>query len=376
MAGLYIHIPFCKSRCAYCDFHSGIDLQSSAQLIQSLCSEMTSRKSYLGESPIIKTLYLGGGTPSLLIEKELTTILNSAKNTFGLDKCTEMTIEANPDDLTNDYVAMLRRLGFNRISIGIQSFDDEELWLMERRHSTKKAVEAVKICQRNGFNNISIDLMYGLPNQRLASWEKSLECALALNVQHISAYHLTYEHGTKFQQIIDEKIMSPIAEEVSLKMFERLIDKLTENGFEHYEISNFAKEGFRSQHNSSYWNNEPYIGIGPSAHSYDGKSRQWNIAHTQKYIKGISCSEPDAEREELTESEQYNDLIITRLRTREGINLNDLKISTNERYYTYCMQNSERYIISNDLTCQNGYLKLSRKGIFISDTIMTDLIYP
>ena len=371
MAGIYIHIPFCKSRCAYCDFHSGTDLFLKEKLISAICSEIKSRKDYLNNEPV-KTVYFGGGTPSLFNINELSKILNAISETFDTSQIVETTIEVNPDDITTEYAKMLRRY-FNRISIGIQSLDNEELTLINRRHSAEKAIESVNICQTNGFDNISIDLMYGLPNQDVKIWENNLKKAIELNVQHISAYHLTYENGTKITQLLNEKKINSVTEETSLEMFSQLTELLEQNGFEQYEISNFAKKGFHSKHNSSYWNNEKYIGIGPSAHSYDLHSRQWNVCNTKQYINNIENKTIFFEKENLSTEEKYNDFIITRLRTKKGIDLDTLK-NFGEKFQQHCLKNAENWLNQNTLTITDNHLRLTKKGIFISDTVFSDLI--
>ncbi|MDR0873704.1 MAG: radical SAM family heme chaperone HemW [Prevotellaceae bacterium] len=378
MAGIYIHIPFCKSRCAYCDFHSGTDFSLKDKYINALCAELHIRKNYFFEN--VKTVYFGGGTPSLLKYEDFLRILNAVNENYSLSQNTEMTIEANPDDISKEYVEMLRGLGFNRISIGIQSFNDKELQLINRRHSAEKAREAVKNCQKAGFQNISIDLIYGLPAQTLETWENNLNEAIALDVQHISAYHLTYEKGTKICQMLEKNEIRQVSEETSLEMFKMLTGKLKSAGFEHYEISNFAQKGFRSQHNSAYWNDEKYIGVGTAAHSYNGISRQWNVSDTKKYIDGKSFFEI----EDLTETEKYNDFVITRLRTCEGIDLSVLKEKFGEKLLQYCLKNAEKWIATRHCiyTCQarndkttNARLVLTEKGIFVSDCIFEGLIF-
>ena len=372
MAGIYIHIPFCKSRCAYCDFYSGSDFSLKEKFVESLCAEIRLRKNYL-KSEKLRTIYFGGGTPSVLEKNDLSKILNEIHLNFNVLKNTETTIEVNPDDITENFAKMLHTLGFNRISIGIQSFNDTELKLINRRHSAQKARDAVKICQTEDFDNISIDLIYGLPAQTPEIWENNLNEAISLNIQHISAYHLSYEKGTKIYQMLEQGKISAVSEEVSLLMFKTLIDKLKDAGFEHYEISNFAQKGFRSQHNFSYWNDEKYLGIGASAHSYNGISRQWNI--TENYIANVANGKTFFEIENLTPQEKYNDFIITRLRTSEGINLAVLKEKFGESFFNYCLENAKQQIKSGFLQIKNNCLVLTEKGIFISDGILGDLIW-
>ena len=374
MAGIYLHIPFCKSRCVYCDFHSGSDFSLKEKFVKSLCAEICLRKNYLNNE-IVRTIYFGGGTPSLLEKNDFLKILNEIRLNFNVLENAETTIEVNPDDITENYAKMLRTLGFNRISIGIQSFDDAELQLLNRRHTAQKACDAVKICQNAGFDNINIDLIYGLPLQTLESWENTLNKAILLNVQHISAYHLTYEKNTRICQMLEEGKISAVSEEISLLMFKTLIDKLKTAGFEHYEISNFARKGFHSQHNSAYWNDEKYLGAGASAHSYNGVSRQWNVSDTAKYIANITNEKSFFEIENLRLQENYNDFIITRLRTCEGIQLSILKGKFGENFLNYCLENAEKWIKSDFLQIKDNCLILNEKGIFMSDRIFEDLIW-
>lgn len=373
MAGIYIHIPFCKTRCSYCDFHSGTNFKLKNKLVDALCREIELRKDYLNNETI-QTIYFGGGTPSLLEKEDLFNITNAIHSHFDTTQCAEMTIEANPDDLTEEYVRMLKSFHFNRISIGIQSFDNKELSLINRRHSAEKAIEAVKICQENGFDNISIDLIYGLPSQTLETWRENLHQAIQLNVQHISAYHLTYEKGTLIYKLARQKEIIPVNEDTSIDMFKELISTLEDADFEQYEISNFSKKAFRSQHNSSYWNEKKYIGIGPSAHSYDINSRQWNIDNTQKYITAIEKGLSFFNKEILTNEEKYNDFIITKLRTKEGINLSELE-KFGEKLQQYCIKNTQKWIQSGQLIIDNKQLALTKSGIFVSDSIFSDLIW-
>jgi oxygen-independent coproporphyrinogen-3 oxidase len=374
MAGIYIHIPFCKSRCSYCDFHSSTDFSLKNRLINSICKELKIRREYL-KNEAVKTIYFGGGTPSLLNEEDLSKIFDYINQNYDTKFCEEITLEANPDDLTDEYIKMLKKIGINRISIGIQSFDDSELKLINRRHSTEKAISAVKKCQENGLNNISIDLMYGFPSQTQESWINSLKKAVELDVRHISAYHLTYEDGTVLHQKLMRGEIAEIAEDESVSMFKLLTETLEQNGFEQYEISNFAKPNFRSKHNSSYWNDEIYIGVGASAHSYDFDSRQWNIANTQKYISAIENDDIFFEQEILTKEEKYNDYIITRLRTKEGIDLEELNIKFGNTLFNYCLNNAEKFILQQKLEIKKNFLTLTKAGIFISDSIFSDLIY-
>ena len=373
MAGIYIHIPFCKSRCIYCDFFTSTNEAEMDIYVQALCKEIVCRKDEFSNDKI-KTIYFGGGTPSRLQQNHFEVVFDTIKANYSLTTEVEITIEANPDDLSHNYVDMLRDLPFNRISIGIQSFDDQELKFLSRRHDANRAIEAVEYCQTKGFHNISIDLMYGLPKQTLDIWQRNIQQAVDLNIQHISAYHLIYEEKTRLYSLLQAGKVDPVDEDSSLAMFEVLIDTLTNAGFEHYEISAFAKQGFISQHNSSYWTGEKYLGFGPSAHSFDGEHRWWNVASLPKYIAGVNNSMPDIVMEDIDLTTKYNEYIITGLRTMWGIDLEVMKTKFGEELYAYFLLNAQRYFNLNYLKRENTNVTLTHKGIFISDGIMSDLM--
>ena len=373
MGGIYIHIPFCKSRCIYCDFFTSTNESEMDTYVQALCKEIVLRKEELAND-FVKTIYFGGGTPSRLNKNHFLQIFETVTANYNLSNEMEITIEANPDDLSHKYVDMLRELPFNRISIGIQSFDDQELKFLSRRHDSNGAIEAVRYCQEKGFNNISIDLMYGLPNQTLTIWKRNLQQAIDLNIQHISAYHLIYEEKTRLYSLLQAGKVNPVDDDCSLEMFGTLIDTLTRAGFEHYEISAFAKQGFISQHNSSYWTGLKYLGLGPSAHSFDGEHRWWNVSSLPKYITGINNSNPNIEKEDIDLTTKYNEYIITGLRTAWGIDLDVLKTNFGDELYAYFLQNAQRSFNLNYLKKEETTITLTKKGIFISDGIMSDLM--
>lgn len=294
----------------------------------------------------------------------------------GNERGQEATLEANPDDLTEEYVQGLRTLPFNRVSIGIQSFHDRTLRLVGRRHTAQEAIEAVRRCQRSGLTNISIDLIYGLPDETLDDWAYSLDQAIALGVPHISAYHLTYEEGTRLWRMKEQGIVSPIDEEQSIRAFELLREKLLAAGYEHYEISNFALPGYHSRHNSSYWQGIPYIGIGPGAHSYDGTDRRWNLSSLTDYIATPEGKDVPHEVEHLTTEERYDERIITELRTARGIDLTSLLADFGECYHTHCLRCATPYINRGQLIhTADNHLRLTPESIFISDAVMRDLLY-
>lgn len=370
MAGLYIHIPFCKSRCAYCDFYSTTLLAHREAYIDAVGHELKLRRPELrGES--IETIYLGGGTPSALEKEELHRLFDQIDRTTA----EEITLEANPDDLTEAYVQALRSLPINRISIGIQSFHDRTLKLVGRRHTAEQAIEAVRRCQRSGLTNISIDLIYGMPGESLDDWDYSLQQAIALEVPHISAYHLTYEEDTRLWMMKEQGKVTPIDEEQSIKAFELLRHRLLTAGYEHYEISNFALPGYHSRHNSSYWKGIPYLGIGPGAHSYDGSSRRWNLSNVTEYIAIPEGADVPHEVEQLSTEERYDERIITELRTAQGIDLTQLLTDFGPTYHQHCLQCAAPYIEQQKLIrTADEHLRLTPESIFISDAIMRDLM--
>lgn len=374
MAGIYIHIPFCKRRCIYCDFFSTIQSEKKPTYIHALCQELEMRKNYL-EGEEIETIYLGGGTPSQLTEEELNEIFTSLYNIYKVKEDAEITLEANPDDLTPEYVSMLRRLPINRISMGIQTFQEETLKLLHRRHTARQAIEAFQRCREAGFRNISIDLMYGLPGETLDTWKEDLQQAIALHPEHISAYHLIYEEGTVLWKLRDEHQVEEADEDLSVTLFKNLIDELKQAGYQHYEISNFCLPGLHSRHNSSYWTGKKYLGCGPSAHSFNGSSRQWNIASLDNYFKGIASGKPNYEIEELDLYTRYNDFVITSIRTCWGMSLSRLRSEYGEELYRYCLRMAKSHLEQGVLEIEEGTLRLTQEGIFISDGIMSDLLF-
>lgn len=375
MAGIYIHIPYCKTRCIYCDFFTQTDMKEKSQYLLALCKELNIRKDYF-DGELVETIYFGGGTPSQLSLSDFKVALDTIYNNYEISPQAEITIEANPDDLNDAYVkGVLFHLPINRISIGIQSFIDDELIFLSRRHKAQKAIDAVKRCQDNGFDNISIDLMYGLPNQTIDMWNYNLNKALLLDVQHISAYHLIYEEGTKLYRMFEGGSINAVGEDTSLEMFSLLIDRLDACGFMHYEISNFAKEGYFSRHNSSYWLGKKYLGIGSAAHSFDGKNRSFNVASIDRYIHEIEQGRVPSEIEVLNSKTSYNDFILTGLRTMWGVNLELLAKIFGADMLKYCLNNVQKHLEGGFVSKEDNILKLSRKGIFISDSIMSDLMY-
>ena len=378
MAGIYIHIPFCKSRCIYCGFYSTTSLELRQRYVEAICREMEIRNE---RSEIIDTVYLGGGTPSQLTIEQLRQLFIYINKVYPLTPnisplTPEITIEVNPDDVTIEFAVALKQLPINRVSMGIQTFNDQRLQFLHRRHTTQQAITAIDTLRQAGFQNISIDLMYGFPGETLSDWEADIDAALALKVEHLSAYCLMIEEGTPLRQWITNNGQWIMDEELERTMYEMLIDKLTAAGYEHYEISNFTRKGFRSRHNSSYWNGTPYIGLGAAAHSYDGRSRSWNVADINTYIKGIEQGKRIFEEELLDDDTRYNDTITVALRTKEGIDLSLLS----KKYQDYCMKNARRYLNDGLLELsavgdsQSPTLHLTSRGLFVSDMVMSDLM--
>ena len=328
MAGIYIHIPFCKSRCIYCDFYSTTRLQDREEYVRCIEQETALRapafaQQMANKGDILKTVYFGGGTPSVLSERHIDDILCNIRSFFRHTKIEEITLEANPGDLSEDKLRGLKEAGINRLSMGVQSFQDTLLHRLSRRHNGEEAIAAVRAARRAGFENISIDLMYGLPEQTMAQWQADVEQAIQLDVEHVSAYCLTYEEGTPLYRMLQDGAVSELDEDLCNQMQDYLEEALEKNGVNRYEISNYAKEGYRSKHNSSYWTGAPYLGLGAGAHSYDGAyCRQWNPDDIGAYMAAIEKGELPLENEILSETDRYNEAVMLGLRTSEGLDLN------------------------------------------------------
>jgi oxygen-independent coproporphyrinogen-3 oxidase len=372
MAGIYIHIPFCRSRCIYCGFYSTTSLGLRQRYVDAVCREMQIRAT---ETACADTIYLGGGTPSQLSIQQLRQLFDALYiyNKVGNDA--EVTIEVNPDDVTAEFAAALGQLPVNRVSMGAQTFADDRLKFLHRRHTAAQVSEAVQRLRAAGIGNISIDLMYGFPGETLSDWQHDIYSAIALDVEHLSAYCLMIEEGTPLYERLECRpntlsVTLP-DEELERTMYETLIDRLEKAGFEHYEISNFAKKGFRSRHNSSYWTGIPYLGLGAAAHSYDGKSRSWNVADIHQYMEGIERGERPFESEELDADTRYNDMVTVALRTCEGLDLSQLS----EKHRDYCQKNARRFVDDGLVRHEGSHLVLTRKGLFVSDMIMSELIF-
>lgn len=370
---LYIHVPFCAQRCAYCDFYTQTNLGLRVRYLEALHSELRERASELPQGSSLTNIYFGGGTPSLLSIEELGGICSVIEQCYEIDAAAEITLEANPDDITADYAEGLRALPINRVSMGVQSFQEDDLIFLNRRHNREQVYQAVERLRAVGIDNISLDLIYGLPRQTVATWQDNLERIIALNIPHISAYHLIYEEGTPLTRLRDLGRVEELSEELSLQFFEMLIDNLKGAGYEHYEISNFAKPNKYARLNTGYWQGVHYIGAGPAAHSYDGVSRSYNVASIRQYVEGWEQGKRIYERECLTEEEKRHEYIMTRLRTQWGIDLVDYAelfgASARERLVAL----SEPFIRRGQLYLDAHTLKLSLQGVFTSDGIIAEL---
>lgn len=373
MAGIYLHIPFCKSKCTYCDFYSIVNTSYQKRLVDAICNELEQRKSYLGNADI-STIYLGGGTPSMLSNEELQRILDQITTVYAVSHNAEITIEVNPDDVTLERLCFLRSAGYNRLSMGVQSFNDNDLKFLNRRHSAKQAGQVVTWAKEAGFNDVSIDLIYGLPGQTIEGWTYNLEKAFALPVTHLSSYHLMYEEGTKLHKLKELGKVDEVTEELSTRFFTMLQEACEENGFTQYEVSNFCKPGQESQHNSNYWFGVPYLGIGPAAHSFDGDSRQWNVADIKRYVTGVETGKPISENEILSEGDRYNEMIITAFRTARGLDLERLD-RLPEIYTTHFKKEVSKFVEQNILITNEKRIYLSKKGFLMSDAVMRDLMW-
>jgi len=368
--GLYIHIPFCKQACHYCDFHFSTSLKKKSTLVDALCQELILRKDEIPGS--LQTIYFGGGTPSLLEAEELAQIFKTIDAHFEVSANPEITLEANPDDLTGAKLKMLAASRTNRLSIGVQSFFEEDLKLMNRAHNATEAVQCLELAKQY-FDNISIDLIYGMPDMSDARWQKNLDKALALEIPHISSYALTVEPNTALQKFIEKGVVKPVDDAVAQRHFEILIERMQKAGFENYEFSNFGKPGYYSQNNTAYWTGKSYLGIGPSAHSYDGATRSWNINNNPKYIKAIQSGELPIERETLSMTDKYNEYVMTGLRTIWGISLIKIEESFGLKYKEYALQQAQKHIQAHLLFVDQDRILVTQKGKFLSDGLASDL---
>lgn len=369
VGGIYIHVPFCQKRCIYCDFYSTTcGLEWKRSYISALKREMRLRRSEIDFSRV-PSLYIGGGTPSQLPPDLLIELFQAVQDNYTLTEDAEVTIEVNPDDVTPSLIDALHQTPVNRISMGVQTFEDEMLRFLNRRHTSEQALQAVQLFRDAGYNNISLDLIYGLPGQTFEAWTCDVQQLLKLGVPHLSAYALSYENGTPLYKMLQEGKVSEVSDELSWRMYEYLMDEAAARGNEHYEISNFAKPGMRARHNSSYWDGSPYLGLGPGAHSYDGKNvRRSNNTSLEEYVS--ATADVPHQVEVLSREEQYDEMIMTRLRTASGLRLPALTPEQED----YCLQMAEQHLRCGNLLRDGDTLRLSRKGIFISNSVISDLM--
>ena len=370
MAGLYIHIPFCKKACHYCNFHFSTSLKNRKKIISSMIKEIEIKS--IGYEDLIETIYFGGGTPSLLSIIEIDSLIKAVIDNFKISKKPEITLEANPDDLNTSKLKELSNSLINRLSIGIQSFNDQDLKLMNRSHNSFDSINCIDNSLKY-FDNISIDLIYGMPNSNLISWEKNLNLALNWDLNHISAYALTVEPKTALEKYIQKEIILPLDEEFVYDQFNLMHDKLSDLNYINYELSSFAKKGYFSKNNSGYWLGKKYVGIGPSSHSFDGFSRSWNVSNNTLYVSDIKNNKMYHQKEKLTQIDQYNEYIMTGLRTMWGISLVNLQEKFGKKIKTHFVTKSKKFIESKLLIIENDLIKTSKKGKFLSDGIASEL---
>lgn len=371
MSGIYIHIPFCKQACHYCDFHFSTSMKKKEEMVQALVKEMQMRKSEF-EKEIVETIYFGGGTPSVLSDVELDFLIDAVYANFKVAENPEITLEANPDDLSDERIVGLAGSRINRLSIGIQSFFENDLKMMNRAHNAEEAKKSLETATRY-FDNISIDLIYGIPGMTNEMWKQNIETALSFGIPHISSYALTVEPKTALKKLIQTGKVSEPKDEVAQEHFMILVEMLQQHGFIHYELSNFGKPDYFSKNNSAYWLGKKYIGIGPSAHSYDGISRSWNIANNPIYLKEIEAGKLPGEVEILTANDRYNEYIMTGLRTIWGVSLNRIQKEFGEEVLQYLQKQSEKFIADGLLAVEKNILKTTPKGKFLADGIASDL---
>ena len=372
MASLYIHIPYCKQKCTYCDFHFKIKQNDKDKMLKCIQKEIKNRKNYLNGQEL-SSIYFGGGTPSILQAKEIRNIIETIKTYYKIKNNCEITLECNPDDIIKEKVLDLNKIGINRLSIGIQSFNDSDLVFMNRSHNASEALECIKIAKETGFDNITIDLIYGLPKQNLNKWEKNLDILFDLNIPHFSSYALTVEKKTALKYLVDTGKVTLPSEEGIVNQFNLLIKKSIENNYIHYEISNFGKHGYYSKHNTAYWKNKYYLGIGPSAHSFNGFSRRWNVYSNKKYINNILSNRSYYNTEILSTNQQYNEAVFTSLRTMWGINTKTIKHRFGDQFLTHINKEIIKWIKKEYIAEVDGHYILTQSGKSFADSITSDL---
>jgi len=373
LAGIYIHIPFCKQACHYCDFHFSTSLKKKDEMVLALAKEIQLRKSEF-ENEVVETIYFGGGTPSILEISDLRMLIDKVYENYTVSENPEITVEANPDDLSEERIIALSKNKINRLSIGVQSFFEEDLKLMNRAHNSEEAKKCLEIATQY-FDNISVDLIYGIPGLTNEHWLQNIQTVLDLNIPHISSYALTVEPKTALQKFINQGIIPPPDDAVAHEQFLLLVETLEFNQFIHYELSNFGKENYFSRNNSAYWLGKKYLGIGPSAHSYDGTNRSWNVANNSLYIKSLAENALPKETETLTETDRYNEYIMTGLRTIWGVSLDRIEKDFGKKHLDYLLQNAQRYLDDEKLIIEHNVLRTTKKGKFFCDGIASDLFW-
>ena len=376
MSGIYIHIPFCKQACHYCDFHFSTSMKKKEEMVLAIAKEIHMRKSEFENdlSQSVETIYFGGGTPSVLTSEEINFLIAAVYNSYSVSENPEITLEANPDDLSTERIIELSKSKINRLSIGIQSFFEDDLQMMNRAHNSAEAKKCLEVATKY-FDNISLDLIYGIPGMSNEKWKQNIETALSFGIPHISSYALTVEPKTALNKLIQTgKIVAP-KDEVAQEHFAILVETLEANGFIHYELSNFGKENYFSKNNSAYWLGKKYIGIGPSAHSYDGVSRSWNISNNSLYLKSIQENKLPNEIEILSITDRYNEYIMTGLRTIWGVSLNRIEKEFGSKYLEYLNKQTQKFLNDDLVFIENNILKPTSKGKFLTDGIASDLFY-
>jgi len=375
MAGIYIHIPLCSKLCYYCDFYHVLSSGDNKAFIDAVNKEAALRKDYLGNETV-STIYFGGGTPSVLSVGELGAILQQIRKLFNIEETCELTVELNPDDVNPEYLAGLKELNINRISIGIQSWRDQDLKMLNRRHDSARARGALEEILNSGFSNLSIDLIYGIPGMDLAAWEEILDYSFTFDIKHLSAYHLTFEKGTVFGKMLEKGLIAEVDEEESVSLFNILLEKAEAAGFINYEISNFGKPGYFSNHNSNYWRQVNYLGLGPSAHSFNGYSRQWNIRDLKGYVKSVNSGKPFYEHEDLDLKARFNEYVMTSLRTMWGIDLDYIERTFEKEGYDYIVNLAGKFKDYGLIRQEQKTLVLTNQGKIISDNIISEFMIP
>ena len=371
MAGIYIHIPFCKQACHYCDFHFSTSLKKKAEMLWALNQELKLRKDELNGKRV-ETIYFGGGTPSVLEQDEIKALIDSVYSNYDVIEVPEITLEANPDDLSEHRIIKLHQTRVNRLSIGVQSFFDDDLKMMNRAHDSHEAKASLEEALTY-FKNISIDLIYGIPKASDEQWLANIETALRFDIPHISAYALTVEPKTALAHFIAQGIMADVNDEQAERQFHLLVDRLDESNYVNYEVSNFGRDGFFSKNNTAYWQGKPYLGIGPSAHSFDGKKRGWNVRNNSKYIQSLASNKLPIEHEILSERDRYNEYVMTGLRTIWGVSLEKVRNTFGASYEHYLKNQAEKYVEQHLLFWDDEILRTTRKGKFLADGIASDL---